>query len=202
LLETLRDHPDRDAIIAHEMGWDRAEEEDDEESLEDPGLTIEETDEYQAAFGDEEGDEFEDDFDELESVPAYSVGYRWALKVHDALKPVFEAEEEQAVPTDEDGLDDYVPDEDVSQTLRCFEIAAKIAGGHGMGYDDEVLCGNIVCNRKSLAAANDSLEGLAALRRRGLLEPQTADELIREGEDVRELVNERIAKLRSRVWWT
>jgi len=30
-----------------------------------------------------------------------------------------------------------------------FTIAAKLAGGHGMGYEDDVLCGNIVCCKRS-----------------------------------------------------
>jgi hypothetical protein len=76
-----------------------------------------------------------------------------------------------------------------------------LAGGHGMGYDDDALCGNIVCCKRSLAGADQCLRGLRALRDRGVAQPEVIDPLIQEGEQVRKLVEERIAELRSRVWW-
>ena len=209
LLETLIDHPDRDEIIAREMGWDHMLEGEDEAGVLDNDFPFEESDSADEDYvsnpsgeADEEagGDPDDDDplrEDELEAIEAYAVGYRWALKVHEALKPLFHEEGGTA----EEDSDAFDPDEDISQTLRCFEVAAKIAGGHGMGYEDHSLCGNIVCNTKSLDAVNESLEGLAAIRQRGLLDNETAAALIEEGRHVRQLVESRIAELRSQVWW-
>jgi hypothetical protein len=209
LLETLIDHPDRDEIIAREMGWDHMLEREGEAAELDEDFPFEESDLADEDFSPDQfnatdeaaGDDPDDDNpfreDELEAIEAYADGYRWALKVHEALKPLFAEEDASA----EEDPDDYEPDEDISQTLRCFDVAAKIAGGHGMGYEDHSLCGNIVCNTKSLAAVNESLEGLAAVRTRGLLDDETAAALIEEGQHVRQLVESRITELRSQVWW-
>jgi len=193
LLETLADHPDRDAIIAHEMGWDRPERNQmDEEEIAEINAAMEE-----AAREVAESDVDLDDprgLGSLDSVTAYKASYEWSLKVHNTLKPLFELENEK--PEEE-----WDPDDDISRVLRCFEIAAKIAGGHGIGYDDDSICGNIVNCKKSLAAADESLEGLQAIRDRGPVSSETIDQLIEEGKRVRQLVADRIAELRSRVWW-
>jgi hypothetical protein len=193
LIETLADHPDRDAIIAHEMGWDGPEyNQMDEEEIAALNAAMEEA-AREAAESDEELDDPRG-LGQLESVEAYTAAYEWALKVHDTLKPLFDLE--SAKPEEE-----WDPDDDVSRVLRCFEIAAKIAGGHGIGYEDDEICGNIVNCKKSLAAADESLEALQAIRDRGPVSGETVDQLIAEGKRVRQLVADRIAELRSRVWW-
>src|SRR2546425_483984 len=70
-----------------------------------------------------------------------------------------------------------------------------------LGDDDDVLCGNIVCCKKSLAAANECLQGLQSLRARRAVPTKVLDPLIREGKEVRALVEQHIVELRSRVWW-
>ena len=114
--------------------------------------------------------------------------YQWGLNVHEALKDYLDAEDEE-------------PDEDIDRVSSCFQVAAKIAGGHGMGYEDDVLCGNIVCNKRALAAADESLEALDSLEGRNVVDSETLKSLIAEGRNVRHLVDSRIAELRSRVWW-
>jgi hypothetical protein len=52
--------------------------------------------------------------------------------------------------------DDREPEPDEPLVVaygESFAVAAKLAVGHGMGYDDDSICGNIVCCRKSLIAA-------------------------------------------------
>ena len=101
-----------------------------------------------------EDDDFdEDDSDQLEpwerrrkklsQIPAYAASRALASRVSDALRPLMEGED---------------PDDDRCRLLgeayiSAHQAAVKIAGGHAMGYDDDVLCGNIVNNRIALEAA-------------------------------------------------
>lgn len=186
LLETLIDHPERDEIIAREMGWDREVEvdEDDDwrdelhEAMSDP-LTDEELEEYRREKGD------------VDDIPAYARSFAWALRVFQSLRAEFES------PVDE--TSDV--DELLSEALDCNVVAAKIAGGHGMGYDEESLCGNIVCCKRSLEAADTSLRALQELSERRTELRERIAPLLVEGREIRQLVVDRIEELRSRVWW-
>jgi hypothetical protein len=201
LLETLMDHPDRDAIIDREMGWDR----DDDESpamewIEEALENQEEDDDEEEFFVKDNGQKDEtktdDDDDsepwednELKKLPYYTRAFDFGLQVHDQLKPFLTPDEEDQ---DEDFID---------ALANGFNIAAKLAGAHGMGCEDDMICGNIVCCKRSLEAANECLRALKSLRERGLMPAQAADPLLNDGEEVRALVEKHIADLRSRVWW-
>ena len=77
---------------------------------------------------------------------------------------------------------------------------AYLAGGHGLGYDDEFICGNIVKCRWALSDCEFCREMLEQLHQ------QTGEaEYARLVEDSRKLadaVRDRIARLRKRVWWS
>jgi hypothetical protein len=195
LFETFIDHPDRDEIIAREMGWEFLRKDPNwaenitfDESLDDSFDEAEDAD-SDASEDMDLDEEFRRDRDELESIEAYSASYRWGLKVHDELQPFCD--------TDDVQTGDLVVD-----ALACFEVAAKIAGGHGMGYEDEVVCGNIVCCKRAIEAADTSLEALETLKSCAILAADAADRLIAEGKRIRNLVRARIDELRRRVWWT
>jgi hypothetical protein len=201
LLETLMDHPDRDAIIDREMGWDR----DDDESpamewLEEALESQEDEDDDDETFvidaaddpdmmneDDEDSEPWEDN--ELKKLPYYTRAFDFGLRVHDQLKPYLTPDEEDQ---DEDFID---------ALANGFNIAAKLAGAHGMGCEDDMICGNIVCCKRSLEAASECLRALTSLRDRTLMPAEVADLLLKEGEEVRGLVEQHIAELRSRVWW-
>jgi hypothetical protein len=194
LMETLIDHPERDEIVAHEMGWDRSKsgsgEIDESWFAEDKSEEEDLDDDMDDDIDDDDIDEIvRRGRDEMESIEAYAASYRWSMKVHEELKPLFDRD------------DDVLLEEDLDRALRSFEVAAKIAGGHGMGYEDDVLCGNIVCCKKSLAAADEALEGLEAIQARDEAAGIPIGDLIVEGRHARSLVAERIEELRSRVWW-
>jgi len=184
LFETLRDHPDREEIIAREMGWRRPKNRDEAEEL--PANQLDEGEQ----LSDEELDEMMRREDEaLEAIPAYSKGGEFSEKLYRRLKKYIEVEDRE-------------PDEDFIEAYsNSMLIAVKIAGGHGMGYEDDSLCGNIVCCKRSLAAADKCLEALESLKARRLAPAKTLDPLIAECKEVRRLVEEHIADLRSRVWW-
>ena len=82
------------------------------------------------------------------------------------------------------------------------QAAAKIAGGHAMGYHDEVICGNIVYCNRALEAVDDALDGLQEIRELQLLDPSDIEALLEQGRQVRHLLVEHIAALRARVWWS
>ena len=181
LLETLKDHPDQDAIIDREMGWDQEDEVDEEwqEFLE--SLDTEPDEEVAAHIEAKEN--------ELKSMPVYQRSYAFGMMVHNALKPyVIEDQEEQ--------------DEDVAEArVNAFTIAAKLRGGHAMGYDDQALGGNVVCCKRSLEAAENCLSAIGSLRDREVLPADAAAELLAEGTGIRDMVAERVEELRSRMWW-
>ena len=219
LLETTMDQPDQLEIVSREMGWDDVEPEDGEDVDDDesdfapaeewlaeldeaPDAAWEVVSEQDEAFEGEELFEGAEDISEeegfsepddgLNEVPAYRIAYDLGLKVHDALRPFLLLHEQE--------------DAEVARRLgetmgNALVPAAKISGGHAMGYDEEVLCGNIVCCKRALEAATECRRDLGELMEEGLLPRVLAEDLRREMGRVLDAVEGRVAELRSSVWW-
>lgn len=196
LLETFMDHPDCDAIISREMGWDREPDDssdEDNEGFDDERFDVDEMNRMcEEAAGDPEiAAQVQADEDALHAMPAYARSFEWGLQVHEALKSYLEALSD----------DDYDPSHPLVIAYGdSLVVAAKIAGGHGLGYEDEFLCGNIVNCKKSLTAADNALAALRTLRE-GDVPAEVIDPLLAAGQAVRQLVATHIAEMRSRVWW-
>jgi hypothetical protein len=83
--------------------------------------------------------------------------------------------------------------------LSAGKVSANLAGGHGLGYDDEFICGNIVKCRWALSDCEFCREMLEQLHH------QTGQEiyglLAAESCHLAETIRERIGRLRQRVWW-
>jgi hypothetical protein len=83
--------------------------------------------------------------------------------------------------------------------LSGTKIGANLAGGHGLGYDEDTLCGNIVKCRWALADCEFCRELLEQLAR------QTGHARYRRLQDqsaqLAAAIRQRIARLRARVWW-
>ena len=83
--------------------------------------------------------------------------------------------------------------------LSAGKVGANLAGGHGLGYDEDSICGNIVKSRWALSDCEFCREMLEQLHQ------QTGEagyaRLIEDSRRLSELVRERIAQLRKRVWW-
>ena len=81
--------------------------------------------------------------DELDSISAYHQAFELSSAVLDFFQK-------------------YPIQDSFSQSLQrefsfhILRIAADIAGGHGLGYDEQGLCGNIVKNRWALGHAQDA----------------------------------------------
>lgn len=175
LLETQINHPDQDIDIRREMGWGDEREEDSpfEREQEDIGAAM--------------AEEIEEE--PVESIEGYNLANAIAEKIHHALDSLMNQPADQV-------------DEEVGEAWINMQIAAaKIPGGHGMGYEDDVLCGNIVNCRRALAATQRCGEALRYLRERKLLAAEQADVLLSEVELVGQSIGRHIAGLRARVWW-
>ena len=161
LFETLRDHPDRDEIIAREMHWilpdDVGQPADDDDEAEpfDPGL--------------------EDPFDseeafiaDLDNIAAYREAQDFALLVDRQLTSRLRER--------------MTEDADAVEAVRAaVDVTDHIANGHGIGYERDTLCGNIACCNRAARSLRECLDGLLALRRRGILPPAEADYNTDEG---------------------
>ena len=216
LLETFGDEPDGQLIIAREMGWNRLADALEERAGQDGDPPVnhsnrssqteptdtndddETTDDWLADEFDEDDDDngdcayaWDEERDQLNRIPAYRAARLLADRAGKALRPLMEAED---------------VDEDLGRLLgeayiSAHQAAVKIAGGHAMGYDDDVLCGNIVNNRISLDAIQRCQQAWAELQELQIVSREVAEPLVAEMREVQKLIEERIAELRSRVWW-
>jgi hypothetical protein len=83
--------------------------------------------------------------------------------------------------------------------LSAGKVGANLAGGHGLGYDEDSICGNIVKCRWALSDCEFCREMLEQLHE------QSGDArfsaLIEESRRLADSIRDRIARLRKRVWW-
>lgn len=94
---------------------------------------------------------------------------------------------------------DKVPGNSELLFLSAGKIGANLAGGHGLGYDDETICGNVVKCRWALSDCEFCREMLEQLHS-NTGEQRYAD-LAAQAAELAETIRERIARLRKRVWW-
>jgi hypothetical protein len=216
ILETVMDHPDRDALIDRHMGWDEPDEPDeaDESAGDDPdhdpdfdpeAIMEQAAAEVAAEKAERErlglsspDDSFDEEEEEEDIIPAYKLAREVGLRVHAALKPFMEAR----TPDDVENWDRDDIDEKLGEAyIGCMIAAAKIAGGHAMGYEDDVLCGNIANVKRGLAGADQCEQAMLFLREQGTVPAEVVDKLLPDVRAVQQAVRERIDELREGVWW-
>lgn len=78
-------------------------------------------------------------------------------------------------------------------------VAFHIASGHGLGYEDSHICGNIVKCRDALRGIERSIALLHSLQ--SAAPGHEIDDLLGTAVFVRQALMQRIATLRTRVWW-
>jgi hypothetical protein len=198
LLETLVDDPDRDDIIDREMGWDRNRDLGDSDwmaELEAAAADGQENDnlisEEDAASHDERmtiDEEIAEDERNMRKIPAYALCEALSHRLDKLLLPL--------MPKDAEA------DEDVIQAYIQIKIAsAKILAGHGMGYRDEVIGGNVVNCKRALAAADECAAALASIAQRNLISTSDYTSMAADLTRARHAITDRLAELRSRMWW-
>lgn len=182
LFEKYLDHPDRDNIIAKEMGWDHLPEDSEEadkwdEILDDVDF-VEEGEKWKRLTGYESTE-----IDRLENLPVYQLAYEYTIHSINLIENRFENEN----------------DESISAFARSVIIPpAKIAGGFGMGFELESLGGNIANCKRGLNAANRMLSALQEMRDKKILDSKTFQEFYNQGKEVRDELGIYIVELRER----
>jgi hypothetical protein len=206
LLETLMDHPNRDVVVAREMGWEElADALEQNPHTEDekigPDMPMADELDEDAAVGNDVDDldieaahEAENRREGLHLIPAFVVCERAAHAVMDALKPfdTTKARRNMDEPTQE-----FLGEAFIGIQISC----AKISGGHAMGYEDDVLCGNIVNNKRALEGARQSVRAFEALKAKKALPDEMVDKLMPMLKEAEAAIEARIEELRAKVWW-
>lgn len=116
----------------------------------------------------------------LQAIPAYKLSFSFVLELGNYLM--------------KSNLDESVRKELLH---HGFRIIASIAAGDGLGYHEEVLCGNIVENVWALKHAQKCFQILKGLPPD---DPKIKDFIPRAGQIIEEL-KARVSELRSKVWW-
>ncbi|TVR13663.1 MAG: hypothetical protein EA391_13840 [Balneolaceae bacterium] len=182
LLDEYMDHPDRDRIIAEEMGWTRLLDELEVESKDWIGEFdfngYEEGEEWKRHTGHEPAE-----FDSFENFPLYQKAFSFAI---DSIKMA----DEHLVDLD---------DESVRAFCRSIIVpSAKIAGGFSFGLEMESIGGNIANCKRGLIAANQMLNALYEIGEKEILDRELYLEFYGRAKEVRDELGIYIVELRER----
>lgn len=181
VIEKYSDHPDRDRLIAIEMGWDHLLEEMDEENDLEDDFFFDEVEEGEKWKHDTGYDVTE--FDSYENFPVYQQAYNYTIEAMELINTRFED----------------IEDDSVNAFAGSVIIPpAKIAGGFGFGFEMESLGGNIANCKRGLNAANRTLTALQELRDKKILDQETFQNFYSKGKEVRDDLAIYIVDLRDR----
>jgi hypothetical protein len=156
LFEKYEDHPDRDQIIVKEMGWDKhAEhtEDGDEKWLEDPNISLPESDWDESAFPDD--DDIDLSHPLVEEVTVYSIRL-WR---------------------DYNVSDDTTHDAISSMVFNVQTLGSKLAGALTVDYSDPGLA--VALLKRAMVYLNDCLKDLQTIADEYLI-PESDIEAIRD----------------------
>ncbi|MBI4546624.1 MAG: hypothetical protein HY707_01485 [Ignavibacteriae bacterium] len=185
LFYRYQDHPDRDEIIAREMGWTWL-------------LEHESEDADASIFDDEEGEEGEEwklaagvsdesfEHDDFRNNPLYQKTYQFALR---AVKFVDQLPEKKR---EDSSVVDFISNATIA--------GAKIAGGTGLGEDLDELGGNIAYCKRGLAAANLAIAALHEMKEKRIINDKTYFDLVKDATEVRDAIALHIVELREKFY--
>lgn len=185
LFYRYQNHPNRDELIAREMGWtwllEQAEhfmdlpnvEEDDDEK---------EGEEWKASAG-IEGEGFLE-MDDFEHQPVYLKSKEFALRAYRFVDDLPESVREDSAVVD------FI--------ANAMIASAKIAGGTGMGDGMEELGANIAYCKRGLAASNLAIAALHEMKEKRIIGGLAYFDLVREAAEVRNTIAIYILDLREK----
>lgn len=161
---------------------DEADAEEEEPAQRRPGEEVPLGFEDDAPFPEEPLEEAQEDFDPVERVPVY----RQALDVTGAV-----IDWSHGLPT-------HVKDGTLVQFCALVtQIPAKVAKGHGLGFERDMIGGNIACVKRSLAAANQALGLLAQMKGSAALHRATYQQLYEALFELRNALGLYVQELRA-----
>ncbi len=128
----------------------------------------------------------------IQSIDAFIAADRWSKQVAEAfgerIDELRESDAEQAELV-------------TIAVVDSLSVVLKIVGGHGLGDDDDHICGNIVCCKQALSEARGVIGALEKLKPNVAAPPEVIEAQVEQGRNVCERLEERIGELRSRIWW-
>jgi hypothetical protein len=185
LFYRYQDHPDRDEIIAREMGWkwllDERLDDDESLSLDD---TNDEGEEWKTSSDIFEDEQSTEELERHSHLPVYQKTKELALKAYRFVDELPEAKRQDSAVVD------FV--------ANAMIASAKIAGGTGMGNDIDELGANIAYCKRGLDASNLALAALHEMKEKGIITDMSYLSLIREATDVRNTIAIHILDLREK----
>ena len=184
LFYRYQDDPNRDEIIAREMGWSWLLEEDHGEDP--PQISseedIEEGEGWKTAAGLDDDEAFE--LHQYKSLPVYRLSHEFALRAFRFADRLPES------VRGDSAVVDFVS--------NAMIAGAKIAGGTGIGDDPDELGGNIAYCKRGLAASNLALAALHEMNEKHVVEDNEYIGLIKEATEVRNAIALHIVDLREK----
>lgn len=186
LFYRYQNNPDRDEIIAREMGWTWFLKDGlDDESSHSPDNNeeeVEEGEQWKKSAGIENDDTF--DLHAYRNLPVYQKAKEFAMKAFRFVELLPEVAREDSMVVDF-----------VSNTMIA---SAKIVGGTSMGDDVEELGANIAYCKRGLHAANLAVAALHEMQEKNILKDTGYSDLIREAIEVRNAIAVHILDLREK----
>jgi hypothetical protein len=121
--------------------------------------------------------------DDLEHLPIYQQAFALTRRVMDWS----------------DGVPGGVKDSTLVQfCANVMQVPAKVAEGHAIGYERDMLGGNIACVKRALTAANSALQRLHQLKREPYMDRATYRALYEETYELRNALGLYVQDLRDR----
>jgi hypothetical protein len=176
LFEKYQNHPDRDEIIAREMGWSNSDDDDDEGDS-DWADTVEEEEE------ESESEEEDAELDELQSSAVYMQSMELNRRVFTLVE-------------DRDSLKDHPVA--VELATRAAICGAKLAAAL-CGDDYSEVGMTIAYLKRSLKAANDTLSAASRLKQAGLIDNSDLESVTELLFPIRECIVDMMAEFRQEL---
>jgi hypothetical protein len=172
--------PDRDNIIAKEMGWQWLAENVEEDAPEPDEAEAEEGEEWKTDLPDAELSGVED----YKQLPVFQISHEFAITAMEAVEQLPEERRNDSCVVD------FVS--------HAMVASAKIAGGAAVGNVVEELGGNIAYCKRGLISANMAISSLSEMSEKKILDQPTYLRLMEEAQEVRNAIALYILELRER----
>jgi hypothetical protein len=182
LFYRYRDDPNRDEIIAREMGWTWLLEQRGSERIEDAEQDDDDAEAWKQALDPEKDELF--DWEAFEHLPVYQLTHAFALRAFRYVDQLPDATQGDSAVVD------FVS--------NAMIAGAKIAGGTGIGEDRDELGGNIAYCKRGLAAANLTIAALHEMKQKKIIRGRSYIEMVDEATEVRNAIAIHVLDLREK----
>ncbi len=190
LMDRYKDDPNKEDILAHEMGWDKDSLHEEGEGFSGEELIQElldednEGEEWKFAAGLEQDEHEELEIHHFKKIPAFQLAHEFGLRIQKIVEDMPEKLRE-----DTDVVDFF---------SNVLISAAKMAGGASYSDDVRLLGGNIAYCKRALNAANKAIDSLKILREQSIIKEEMYFSLFKDAKVVRDEIALYVVELRDR----